>query len=79
MITMTMDLREIRAYVDTRSTGGGDLDQVLVLTDGEVAIELSGGLSGLSEAARLGAQRIASAAWTLAGIRPLDRGQEPSG
>lgn len=67
---VNLDLREVRAYVETRSEGLGEVEQVLVLSDSATSVELTGGLSGVSEAARLGAQRVASAAWSCAGIEP---------
>lgn len=67
---VNLDLREVRAYVETRTEGTGELEQVLVITDSATSVELTGGPSGMSEAARLGAQRVASAAWSYAGIEP---------
>jgi hypothetical protein len=54
------DLEAFRAYND-------DQEPVLILTDGEVAVELTGGMPGPSPEAVAGATRLADAALGYAG------------
>jgi hypothetical protein len=59
--TLLLDLRDIQVSVASQETDG-QRDLALILTDGQSRVELTGGLSGSSEAAVAGAQRLASGA-----------------
>lgn len=65
---LTIDLRDVRAYVETRHDASGEIEHVLVIRDEETVIELIGGIPDVSDGSREGAKRIADAGWSYAGI-----------
>jgi Flp pilus assembly CpaF family ATPase len=54
----SLDLRDVNARIDYDEFG----EPVLVVTDGEVTIEFTGGLRGSSMTAALGARQLSTAA-----------------
>ncbi|GAA1835697.1 hypothetical protein GCM10009682_62270 [Luedemannella flava] len=68
----SLDLRDVSARIDYDEFG----EPVLVVTDGEVTIEFTGGLRGTSMTAALGARQLATAARDYAEtVRTLLRGR----
>lgn len=68
----SLDLRDVTARIDYDEFG----EPMLVVTDGEVTIEFTGGLRGTSMTAALGARQLSTAARDYAEtVRTLLRGQ----
>ncbi|GAA1744046.1 hypothetical protein GCM10009681_13550 [Luedemannella helvata] len=68
----SLDLRDVTARIDYDEFG----EPVLVVTDGEVTIEFTGGLRGTSMTAALGARQLSTAANDYAEtVRALLRGR----
>lgn len=60
-VVIALDLRDLQAFTE-RDGDDDEVEMVFVLTDGHSRIELTGGVSGHSQDAIQGAQRLAQAA-----------------